>query len=128
MRYIVWKWREVAMQNEGVITKDSRTLVKSEIMRQIHRSGGTTPDLLEQAVFRALTGARREDVDWDIEDNQAGYFLWIKSFDQLIEELIEDGNICVRKDSESGNRTLLPGEEEPDLTVSQLAFGPKHEA
>ena len=79
------------MLNEGLIVDDSAALVKSEIVNQIRRLGPTSPDALERAVFKALVGHDREEVDWDIEDNQAGYYMWVKSFDRLIHELIEDG-------------------------------------
>ena len=42
-------------------------------------------------MFKSITGHSREDVDWDVEDNQAGYYTWLKSFDQLAQELVEDG-------------------------------------
>ena len=32
------------------------------------------------------------DVDWSVVDNQAGYYLWLRSFDQLVGELVEDGS------------------------------------
>ena len=105
------------MLNEGLIANDAKVLVKSEIVNQIRRLGPTTPDALERAVFKSLTGHDREDVDWDIDDNQAGYFLWIKSFDQLIGELVEDGYI--REDKEQG---LVPTEPEPQAEYSHLVY------
>ena len=96
------------MLNEGVILNDTMALVKSEIVNQIRRLGPTTPEQLERAVFKALVGHDREEVDWDIEDNQAGYYSWIKSFDQRITELIEDGYI-----STGDTGTLVPAEAEP---------------
>ena len=77
------------MLNEGIIVNDTTALVKSEMVKQIRRLGDTTPDELERAVFKALSGHDREEVNWDLADNQAGYFTWLKSFDQLIEELME---------------------------------------
>ena len=75
---------------EGIITGDTKALIKSEMIRQHRALGPTTPDAWERAVFKAQTGQAREDVDWDIEDNHAGYFAWIKSFDGFIDELIDD--------------------------------------
>ena len=86
------------MLNEGLIVNDTTALVKSEMVNQIRRLGPTTPDELERAVFRSITGHEREEVDWDIKDNQAGYYSWVKSFDQLISELVEDGYIRVEGD------------------------------
>ena len=79
------------MLNEGLIVNDTTSMVKSEIVNQSRRLGPATPDQLEAAVFRALVGHSRDEVDWDIEDNKAGYYTWVKSFDRLIHELIEDG-------------------------------------
>ncbi len=59
------------MLNEGLIVNDTAALVKSEIVRRIHQLGPTAPEQLERAVFQALTGHDRADVDWDIEDNHA---------------------------------------------------------
>jgi hypothetical protein len=107
------------MLSEGVIVNDTKALVKSEIVNQIRRLGPTTPDKLEQAVFKTLVGHKREDVDWDIEDNQAGYYTWLKSLDQLISELIEDGYIRVEE-----VRTLVPTEAEPHGEYSHLVYPP----
>ena len=96
------------MLNEGIIVNDATALVKSEIVNQVRRLGPTTPDELERAVFRALSGHGREEVDWDIEDNQAGYYSWVKSFDQLVGELVEDGYMLV-EGVEDGRR-LVPTE------------------
>ena len=107
------------MLNEGLIVNNTAALVKSEMVRQIRRLGPTTPDELERAVFKTLTGHDREEVDWDIEDNQAGYFTWLKSFDQLIEDLVEDGYIRVE-----ALRQLVPTEAEPHIEFSHLVYPP----
>jgi hypothetical protein len=106
------------MVNEGVVVEDAAAAVKSEIIKQIRRSGPTTPDELERAVFNALVGHEREEVDWDIEDNQAGYFTWLKSFDQLVGELVEDNYIRVEQ-SVGTRQALVPTEELPDSGYSQ---------
>jgi len=107
------------MLNEGLIVNDTKALVKSEVVNQIRRLGRTTPDELERAVFETLVGHRREDVDWDIEDNQAGYYSWIRSFDSLLTELIEDGYVLAE---ESG--TLVPTEAERHSEYSHLVYPP----
>ncbi len=61
------------MLDEGIIVNDTNTLMKSEMIKQIRELGPTDPDTWERAVFESLTGAKREDVDWGVEDNQAGY-------------------------------------------------------
>jgi hypothetical protein len=108
------------MLNEGVVSNDAAVLVKSEIINQIRRLGPTSPDELERVVFESLTGHKREEVDWDIEDNQAGYYTWLKSFDQLIEELVQDGYILVETVGEGPERTLTPAENLPPIDYSQL--------
>jgi len=105
------------MLNEGIIVNDTKSLVKSEIVSQIRRLRRANPDELERAVFRALTGHDREDVDWEIEDNQAGYYAWIKSFDQLVVELIEDGYIVSEEPS-----ALVATEAEPQVQFSHLVY------
>ena len=105
------------MLNEGLIVNDTTALVKSEIVSQIRRLGPSAPDALERAVFRALVGRKRDEVDWDIEDNQAGYYTWVKSFDGLVQELIADGLIV---SEESG--TLVPAEAEPVSEYCHLVY------
>lgn len=111
------------MLNEGLIVNDAPALVKSEIVKQIRRLGPTTPDALERAVFKALSGHDRDEVDWDVRDNQAGYYSWVRSFDQQISELAEDGYISV-EDAEEGKKTLAPTDALPDIQFSHLAYPP----
>lgn len=96
------------MLNEGNVIEGSKSRIKSMMIRELQRLGSTTPDLLERSVFVALTGNRREDVDWKFEDNQAGYYTWLRSFDQLVEELIEDGYITVERIRGTDERRLVP--------------------
>lgn len=110
------------MLNEGMITGDQRTLIKSEMMRALTKAGRVTAKAWEGAVFEALTGNSRDEVDWDAEDNKAGYFLWLKAFDQLVEELRGDGYVLVEGDSRE--RTFLPAEREDDVRYSE---GVSHE-
>ena len=111
------------MLNEGLIVNDTAALVLSEIVHQIRRLGPCKSDDLERAVFESLVGHTREEVDWDIEGNQAGYFLWTKTFDRLITELINDGYIQV-KEKENG-KVLVAAETDPDLAVSQVVYPPE---
>jgi hypothetical protein len=107
------------MLNEGLIVNDATALVKSEIVNQSRRLGPATPGRLEAAVFAALTGHTREEVDWDIEDNHAGYYSWMRSFDQLVAELVEDGYFLMSDEGE-----LVPTEAEPAVEYSHLAYPP----
>jgi hypothetical protein len=111
------------MLNEGILTNDDTVLVKSEIIRQLRALESTTPDQLEQAVFTALTGARRSDVDWEFEDNQKGYYLWIKSFDDLLQDLVTDGYVLVEK-GEQG-KVLAAAAVDTDFDASQVAYPPR---
>jgi hypothetical protein len=108
------------MLNEGLILNNTAALVKSEIVNQIRRLGPTTPDQLERAVFKALVGHDRDEVDWEVEDNQAGYYTWIKSFDRLILELVDDGYILAKEPG-----TLEPTEAEPASEYSHLVYPPR---
>lgn len=107
------------MLNEGLIIDDTSALVKSQIVNQIRRLGPATPDSLERAVFKALVGHDREEVDWDSDDNQAGYFTWLKSFDKLVHELIEDGYIQTQEPV-----LLAPTEAESVSEYSHLVYPP----
>ena len=110
------------MLNEGIVVNDAAVLVKSEIINQIRRLGPTSPDELERVVFESLTGHKREEGDWEIEDNQAGYYTWLKSFDQLIEELVQDGYILVERQGNEPERVLAPTENAPAIDCSQLVY------
>ena len=113
------------MLNEGIVVNDAAVLVKSEIINQIRRLGPTSPDELERVVFESLTGHKREGDDWDIEDNQAGYYTWLKSFDQLIDELVQDDYILVETQDNGSDRVLAPAENLPTVDYSQLV-SPRH--
>jgi hypothetical protein len=107
--------------NEGITQIDTKTAMKSEMLRQLDLLEETTPDRWERAVFESLTGYRREDVDWDIADNQAGYYTWIRSFDELISELEEDGYVKVADRGEN-RKILIRTERDPAIEVSQLVY------
>ena len=108
------------MLNEGLIVNDTTALMKSEIVNQIRRIGRTPPDRLERYVFEALVGHPREEVDWDNEGNQAGYYTWIKAFDRLVGELIEDGYIVTEEPN-----ILAATDPEPVSDYSHLAYPPR---
>jgi hypothetical protein len=92
------------MANEGVVISSSASELRSQMLTQLERLGTTDADSWEQAVFTELTGASRDDVDWDIEHNQAGYSLWIKAFDRLVQELIDDGFVRLVAGTTSSDR------------------------
>jgi hypothetical protein len=110
--------------NEGIIVGGSKIRVKSEMLRHLARVEETTPDSWERAVFKSLTGHTREDVDWSIGDNHAGYYTWIRSFDRLISELEEDG--YVYKANVSGNQKVLKKTGwDPSVEYSELVHSYK---
>jgi len=104
------------MENEGVIVKSNTVVIKSEMVTQLTRLSVTTPEKLEGAVFHALTGYSKDEVDWEVEDNQAGGFLWTKAFDQLLAELFKDG--YVRVEEHDGKSVLVANEEYPTSEYS----------
>ena len=110
--------------NEGIIGSDTRIEIKSEMLKQLDLLKETTPDEWERAVFESLTGHTREDVDWDIPDNHAGYYTWIKSFDQLISELEEEGFVRAI-DHAGSHKTLKKTEWDPQIGYSQLIYSDK---
>lgn len=102
------------MHNEGTVTESTRTEILTQMILQLENLERATPDQWERSVFQAVTGGSREDVDWDVEDNHAGYFLWLKSFDELAAELVEDGYVA--EQWLDGQRLLIP--REPDWSSS----------
>jgi hypothetical protein len=110
--------------NEGMIMNDPKTLMKSEMLRQLALLKETTPDQWERSVFESLTGHKREDVDWGFEDNQAGYYTWVLSFDHLISELEEDGYVRVA-DAGGKRKVLMATESDPPDGYSQFVYPPR---
>jgi hypothetical protein len=113
--------------NEGIVGSDTRIAMKSEMLKQLNRLNETTPDEWERAVFESLTGYRREDVDWNVPDNQAGYYTWIRSFDELISELEEDGYVMA-VDLKGNRKVLKKTEWDPSIEYSRLIYSSKHAA
>jgi FMN phosphatase YigB (HAD superfamily) len=107
--------------NEGIVMSDTKTLMKSEMLRRLALLKETTPDEWERSVFESLTGHKREDVDWDFEDNQAGYYAWIRSFDHLISELEEDGYVRVAE-ADGNRKVLLVTESDQPDDYSQFVY------
>ena len=101
------------MINEGIVGNEARIAVRSEMVRQMQTLGRATADDWERAVFESVTGGKREDVDWDVEDNQAGYRTWIKSFDGLVGELVDDG--FVRREEIDGTSVLVAENTDPSI-------------
>jgi len=110
------------MPGEGSVSSTSEAALRSEMLDRLRALGIATADDWERAVFRSLTGHDRDDVDWDHEDNQAGYYTWVKAFDRFIAELVEDG--FVRPVERDGERYFEPVETDPALDWSPRADGP----
>ena len=113
--------------NEGIIGSDTRIAMKSEMLKQLNLLNETTPDEWERAVFESLTGHRREDVDWDVPDNHAGYYAWIRSFDQLISELEDEGYVQVA-DRGRDRKVFQKTDWDPTIDYSQLVYPGNHHA
>ena len=110
--------------NEGIIRSDTTIVLKSEMLRRLALLKEATPDEWERAVFESLTGQKREDVDWNIEDNHAGYYTWIRSFDQQITDLIEDGYVQVA-DMGENRKILRMTDWDPTIDYSQFVYSPR---
>jgi len=113
--------------NEGIIGSDTKIAMKSEMLKQLNVLKETTPDEWERAVFESLTGHRRDDVDWDVPDNHAGYYAWIRSFDQLIVELEDEGYVKVA-DQNGNHKVLKKTDWDPAIDYSQLVSSGEHSA
>jgi hypothetical protein len=112
------------MLNEGIVKPDTRQLMKTEMIRELHELGGATPLRWQHAVFRRCTGEDFTDLDWTYEDNKAGAFLWTKSFDQLIGELVEDGFVREERREGSEDAILVPVEVDSDIDWSRFVYPP----
>jgi hypothetical protein len=117
--------RKHSMENEGILVSTSWTLVKDEMIRAIRELGSGTPDEWERAVFKRLTGQDRDDVDFDVEDNQAGYFLWLKTFDTLVAELVEDGYVATEDGTDGAAARIVARESDPSLAWNRLVYPSK---
>jgi hypothetical protein len=96
--------------------------MKTEMIRELHELGSTTPLQWQHAVFKRCTGEEFDELDWDFEDNKAGAFLWTKSFDQLIEELVEDGFVREAEDEHTGELLIVPVDVDPDIDWSKFVY------
>ena len=110
------------MLNEGIVKPDIRQLMKTEMMRELHALGGATPSHWQEAVFKRFTGEDFSELDWDFEDNQAGAFLWTRSFDELIQELVEDGFVREWENEDSTERIMVPVDVDPDIDWSRFVY------
>jgi hypothetical protein len=81
------------MSNRIAVVQETSASLKAQMLRQLRLLGEATSDGWERAVFQALTGGTREDVDWDHQENYAGYALWLQTFGVLVAELITEGAV-----------------------------------
>lgn len=110
------------MENEGTLVSTSWTLMKDEMIRAIRELGSATPEDWERAVFKRLTGHERDDVDFEVDDNQAGYFLWLKTFDRLVGELVDDGYVAAEGEGDRGAKRIVALEVDPELDLNRLVY------
>jgi len=116
------------MLNEGILINDTATLMRSEMIKQIRRLKTTTPDQWERSVFWAITGYDRDEIDFEVDDNVVAYRTWIRNFDRLIQELVEDSYVrSVPADNGSGGLMLVPNAMDPAIDFSHLVYpvGPR---
>jgi len=111
------------MLNEGILISDTATMMKSEMIKQIRRLKSTTPNQWERSVFWAVTGYDRDEIDFEVDDNVTAYRTWIRNFDRLIQELVEDNFVrSVEADDGSGGKMLVPMETDPAIGYSHLVY------
>jgi hypothetical protein len=110
------------MLNEGIVRPDTRQLMKTEMIREIHELGSATPLQWQHAVFKRCTGEEFSELNWEIQDNQAGAFLWTKSFDQLVAELVEDGFVRESEDRKTGEGILVAVDVDPNIDWSRFVY------
>jgi len=113
---------EQSMLNEGIIKPDVRQLMKTEMIRELHQLGSATPLSWQHAVFKRCTGENFSELDWNYEDNKAGAFLWTKSFDQLVGELVDEGFVREAQDQKSGEAILVAVDVDPDIDWSRFVY------
>jgi hypothetical protein len=106
--------------NEGIVRPDIRQLMKTEMMRELQELGGATPQRWQEAVFKRITGEEFSELDWDFEHNHAGAFLWTRSFDELIRELVEDGFVRDGESKDSTERMIVPVDSDPEINWSRF--------
>ena len=111
------------MLNEGIIVNDTRSLIKTEMIKQLWNQKRTDPKTWQKSVFEAVTRANHDDIDWKFEDNQAGYYTWIRAFDQLVSELIDDGYVKVEE--QNGRKTMVATDVDPNMGFSQVVYPPR---
>ena len=112
------------MLNEGTVRPDIRQLMKTAMIKELRELGGATPTHWQEAVFKRITGEEFSELDWDFEDNHAGAFLWTKGFDELIQELVEDGFVREAESEDSTERILVPVDVDPDINWSKFVYPP----
>ena len=110
------------MLNEGIVRPDVRQLMKTEMIRELRELGRATPSHWQEAVFKRITGEDFSELDWDFEDNQAGAFLWTRSFDELIQELVEDGFVGEAENENSTERIMVPVDADPNINWSRFVY------
>ena len=75
------------------LTGSQRDQLKTVMMKELDRLQHTDARTWEQATFQAVTGEPAQNVDWDIQENVAGYRLWMGTFEQIAKELEADGYV-----------------------------------
>ncbi len=93
--------------------EDSVSKFKTAIYSQLVKLGPTDPESWGRAVFRALTGADLEEVDWNEEQNQTGFRLWTHGFNLLVHELLHEGLVRVEGAGPGGRLILAPAGARP---------------
>ncbi|MGA9750422.1 MAG: hypothetical protein WBS54_01400 [Acidobacteriota bacterium] len=96
--------------------EDSVSKFKTAIYSQLFKLGPTDPESWGRAVFRALTGADLEEVDWSQEQNRTGYRLWTQSFNLLVHELLQEGMVRV-EGADAEGRLIMATATRPAVSM-----------
>ena len=107
------------MPYEGRISHAIRKATTADLMRQLGQLGAASADAWERAVFTALNGRLREDLDLELDENRTEYGVWIRSFDRLKAQLLANEQVRVTSTDEGrGQRAFAPGDR---LLASNLS-------
>jgi hypothetical protein len=109
------------MINEGRIVEDRKARVRSVMVQEIRRLGPTTANEWQEKTYQALTGIAPENLDLSDEETGKVYFTWVRTFDGLVDELIDDGYVTLQE--REGEWVLVPTAEEEATHFASVPLG-----
>ena len=94
------------MQQTTEIFEETPASLRAQMLHELRLLGEATAPTWERAVFRALTGRQRDDLDWDHGENYLGYIAWLRAFAHSVAELVTEGAVVVEE--RDGETILVP--------------------